>query len=142
MIWMMLASAFAADVHLVIETDDWQQTIVKPALEPYTETFTGIVEGKVDVAYTITWPPTAHSAMDNGFPLNLQICRIWAKGKKKDKDCVTEKVVAKPESEPKSRAEAKVKLSDTWTYAVEVWATGDDIPSTEMPMEERPIPGQ
>lgn len=142
MLWMLMAQALAADVHVLIETDDWKQAIVRPALEPYTETFTGVVDGKSEVAYTITWPPTAHSAMDNGFPLNVQICRIWAKGKKKDKDCITEKVVAKPESEARSRAEAKVKLSDTWTYTVEAWATGDDIPSTALPMEPRPIPGE
>jgi len=140
MTWLLLAHALAADVHVLVESEGWSKEVTHQAMEPFTKTWGGITQGKLDVAYSVTWPPTPHSAMDNGYPLSIQLCRIWAKGKKKDKDCITEKMVAKPESEAKTTAEAKVKLSETWTYKITVWATGDDIPSTEMPMGERTFP--
>ena len=75
--------------------------------------------------------------MDNGYPLEVTLCRVWAKGKKKDRDCVTEKVVAHPEGEETTTVGGDVKMSDKWSFKMTAWATGDDIPSTEMPMGDR-----
>jgi len=138
MIWLLVAQALAADIHVLVESEGWSQEITNSALEPFTETYGPLEQGKLDVAYTITWPPPAHSAMDNGYPLRIQLCRVWAKGKKKDKDCITEQIVAHPEDAEKSTAEALVKLTQKWTYKLTVWATGDDIPSTGLPMGEPP----
>lgn len=137
--FLLLSAALAADLHVELVANGWTQSIVAQSGEPFTKTYGAPAEGKTQVAYEITIPPMAHSVVDNGYPLEVTVCRVWAKGKKKDRDCVTEKLVAKPEAEARSAATAKVKMSSAWEYTLTVWATGD-IPSTEMPMEPRPVP--
>ena len=106
MTWLLLATALAAEVHVIVESEGWTQEVTATAMEPFTKTYGPIEQGKLDVAYTITWPPAAHSAMDDGYPLSIQLCRTWVKGKKKERDCVTEKLVAHPESVERSTAAA------------------------------------
>ena len=134
---LLFSSALAADVHVDVSVDEWSDTIVHAAGEPYTGRFGPVVDGKKEIAFEVTWGPTAHNVMDKGFPLEITICRVWAKGKKKDRDCITEKVVAKPQSEGVESAAGSVKMSDKWNFTLSAYATGDDIPSTEMPMGER-----
>ena len=134
--WMFIAAAMAADLHVELVANDFSHTVVATSGEPLMKQVAAPAEGKTQVAYEITVPPAPHSVVDNGYPLEITVCRIWAKGKKKDRDCITEKLVAHPASEAKSSAAADVKLTSKWSYTLTTWASGD-IPSTEMPMEPR-----
>ena len=130
----LLANAFAADLHLDVSVDDWSKSIVNTAGEPYTGTFGPVAHGKKKIGFEITWPPSPHSVVDNGYLMEVTLCRVWAKGKKKGRDCVTENLVAMPEGTGGTQAMGEVKATDKWTFLLKAWATGDDIPSTEMPM--------
>jgi predicted metal-dependent enzyme (double-stranded beta helix superfamily) len=130
------AAALAADLHVDITTDDWGGTIDAPSGEPFTNRVGSVTQGKTQIAYEVTWSPAPHTPMENGYPLEIRLCRVWAKGKKKETDCITDRVVAKPESEDRVVAEGEVKMSAKWTYKMSAYATGD-IPSTEMPMGTR-----
>jgi len=134
---LLLAPALAANVHVDVSTPKWSDEFVAVAGEPFTARSGLINEGKYEVAYEVIWGPAAHSVIDNGYPLEVTLCRVWAKGKKKDRDCITDTVVARPESEEQEAVAAEVKMSGKWSYKLSAWATGDDIPSTEMPMGDR-----
>jgi hypothetical protein len=132
---LLLSNALAADLHVDVKVGDWSESIVHVAGEPYTGRFGPVSDGKKEIAFEITWTPSPHSVVDNGYLMEVTVCRVWAKGKKKDRDCITEKLIARPQSEDREPAVGEVKLSDKWDFRLEAWATGDDIPSTEMPME-------
>lgn len=139
MFLLLATAALAADLHLEVSTDDWGETIVAPSGEPFTQTFGAPAQGKTKIAYEVTWAPAPHSVVQNGYPLEVTLCRIWAKGKKKDRDCITDTVLAKPEGDEAEPKAGEVKMSAKWTYTMRAFATGD-IPSTEMPMEPRGMP--
>jgi hypothetical protein len=137
---LFLAPALAADIHVDVATERWSQEIVHTAGEPFTSRFGPVTDGKKSIAFEVTWGPAPHSVMDKGYPLEVTLCRIWAKGKKKDRDCITEKVIARPEAESQEPVTGQVKMTDKWSFTMKVWATGDDIPTTELPMGERELP--
>jgi hypothetical protein len=139
MVWL-LSLALAAEIHLDVAVGDWAETVVAEAGEPLTKTYGPLADGKTKLAYEVTWPPAAHSVVDNGYPLEVMLCRVWAKGKKKGRDCVTAPVIARPESAEAEQVAGEVDKTTKWAFSMKAWATGADIPSTEMPMEARPVP--
>jgi len=137
---LFLAPALAADIHVEVASGKWSEEIVHAAGEPFTSRFGPVTDGKKNVAFEVTWGPAPHSVMDRGYPLEVTLCRIWAKGKKKDRDCITETMVARPEAEGQDPVSGEVKMSDKWSFSMTAWATGDDIPTTELPMAEPDAP--
>lgn len=144
MFLMMLAStASAADLHVAFTTgegiaESWTQGIT----DAKTRSF-GPVEGrgKRSVVYSVTLPPSVFDPLENAFRVEVSICREWVKGSKKDRDCVTEVVMAPTEAEGPKVVAGEVKASDKFEFAIELYYTGEPpIPAgiPEEPAEPEP----
>ncbi len=141
MMWMMLASAAsAADLHATFTTGEGvSETWTQGANEAKTQGFGPVVgRGKRSVVYNVTLPPSVFDPIENAFRVEVAVCREWAKGSKRDRDCVSEVVFAPPQAEGPAVMAGEVKASDKFEFSLELYFTGETpIPAgiPEAPVE-------